>query len=178
MTYLSRTHPIVEGLATYTMDAALDPLLDGAAKRAGVLRTKAVRQATTLLLLRFRYHIVTHKRGEEIPLLAEECQVVGFTGREEQPTWLSSETIEDLLQATPDANVQPQQQTQFIRRTVAQLPVLQPELNRIAEQRGQELLDAHRRVRTAARQTGVRYTVRPQLPPDVLGLYVLLPTIE
>ena len=178
VTYLSRTHPIVEGLATYTMDAALDPFLDGAAKRSGVIRTKAVHQTTTLLLLRFRYHIVTHKRGEEIPLLAEECQVVGFAGREEQPTWLPSEAVENLLQATPDVNVQPQQQTQFISRTVAQLPVLQAALNGIAEQRGQELLDAHRRVRTAARQTGVRYTVRPQLPPDALGIYLLLPVIQ
>lgn len=177
VTYLSRTHPIVESLATYTMDTALDPLLDGAAKRAGVIRTKAVRQATTLLLLRFRYHIVTRKGDEEIPLLAEECQVVGFTGREAQPTWLPSETVENLLQATPDVNVQPQQATQFIGRAVAQLPVLQPELNTIAEQRSQELLEAHRRVRTAARQTGVRYAVRPQLPPDVLGVYLLLPVV-
>jgi hypothetical protein len=177
VTYLGRTHPIVEGLAAYTMDTALDPLLDGAAKRAGVIRTKAVRQATTLLLLRFRYHIVTHKRDGEIPLLAEECQVVGFTGREEEPAWLSSETIEDLLQAAPDANVQPQQARQFMGRAVARLPLLQPALSGIAEERGQELLEAHRRVRTAARQTGVRYTVRPQLPPDVLGLYLLLPVI-
>lgn len=177
VTYLSRTHPIVEGLAAYTMDTALDPLLDGAAKRAGVIRTKAVRQATTLLLLRFRYHIVTRKGDEEIPLLAEECQVVGFTGREAQPTWLPSETVENLLQATPDVNVQPQQAAQFIGRAVAQLPVLQPEINTIAEQRSQELLEAHRRVRTAARQTGVRYAVRPQLPPDVLGVYLLLPVM-
>ncbi len=177
VTYLSRTHPLVEGLATYTLDTALDPLLEGAAKRAGVIRTQAVRQAATLLLLRFRFHIVTHKAGTEIPLLAEECQVVGFTGREAQPTWLPSATIENLLQATPDVNVQPQQAAQFIGRAVAQLPVLQPELNGIAKQRGQELLEAHQRVRTAARQTGVRYTVRPQLPPDVLGVYLLLPVI-
>ncbi|MCI0554959.1 MAG: ATP-dependent helicase, partial [Anaerolineae bacterium] len=178
VTYLSRTHPIVEGLAAYTMDTALDPLLDGVAKRAGVIRTKRVRQATTLLLLRFRYHIVTHRRSEEVPLLAEECQIVGFTGREVQPTWLPSEEVEDLLQAAPDINVQPQQARQLMSRAIAQLPLLQPALSDIAEQRGQALLDAHRRVRTAARQTGVRYAVRPQLPPDVLGIYLLLPVVQ
>jgi superfamily II DNA or RNA helicase len=177
VTYLSRTHPVVEGLATYTMDTALDPLLEGAAKRAGVIRTKAVRQATTLLLLRFRYHIVTRRGDEEIPLLAEECQVVGYTGREDNPAWVSPDTVEELLQAKPDANVPPAQATHFIGRAVAQLPALQPALDEIAGQRGQELLEAHRRVRTAARQTGVRYTVEPQLPPDVLGLYLLLPLI-
>ncbi|MCP4422640.1 MAG: SWF/SNF helicase family protein, partial [Chloroflexi bacterium] len=78
--YLSRIHPIVEGLAAYTMDNALDPLLDSVAKRSGVIRTKGVTQATTLLLLRFRYHIITRRKGgEETPLLAEESQVIGFT---------------------------------------------------------------------------------------------------
>jgi hypothetical protein len=177
VTYLSRTHPIVEGLATYTMDTALDPLLEGAAKRAGVIRTQAVRQATTLLLLRFRYHIVTRRGDEEIPLLAEECQVVGFNGRETNPAWLPAATVEELLPATPDVNVLPAQAAQLIGRAVAQLPLLQAELSAIAEQRGQELLEAHRRVRTAARQTGVRYTVEPQRPPDVLGVYLLLPVI-
>jgi len=44
-----------------------------------------------------------------------------------------------------------------------------------ARVRGEELLDAHRRVRAAARQTGVSHRVEPQLPPDVLGIYIYLP---
>ena len=35
--YLNRTHPIVEGLATFVMDTALDPLGKGVARRAGVI---------------------------------------------------------------------------------------------------------------------------------------------
>ena len=46
-----------------------------------------------------------------------------------------------------------------------------------AETRGQQLLEAHRRVRAAARMKGIQYAVQPQLPPDVLGVYVLLPTV-
>jgi hypothetical protein len=37
------------------------------------------------------------------------------------------------------------------------------------------LLEQHRRVRTAARMQGVSQHVEPQLPPDVLGVYVYLP---
>ena len=175
--HLSRTHPIVEGLATYTMDTALDPLLDSVAKRAGVIRTKAVQQAATLLLLRFRYHIITRKGDEAVPLLAEECQVVGFSGRAERPEWLAADVVETLLQATPDANVPPSQAAQLMGRAVGPLPTLEAALSDIAEKRGQELLEAHRRVRAAARQTGVRYSVQPQLPPDVLGIYLLLPVL-
>ena len=50
-------------------------------------------------------------------------------------------------------------------------------LNEIAERQGKELLEAHRRVRTAARLKGVHHSVQPQLPPDVLGVYVLVPMV-
>lgn len=78
--YLTRTHPIVSGLATYVLDTALDPLGDGVARRCGAIRSRAVSQTTTLLLLRYRFHIITHKGGDEIPLLAEECDLTGFRG--------------------------------------------------------------------------------------------------
>ena len=45
----------------------------------------------------------------------------------------------------------------------------------MARERGEELLAAHRRVRDAAQQRGVRYRVEPQLPLDVLGIYIYLP---
>lgn len=175
--HLTRTHPLVEGLATYTMDTALDPLLDGIAKRCGAIRTRAVDRRTVLLLLRFRYHIVTRRESAEIPLLAEECQVVGYRGSPDVPTWLSVEEAEALLQAQPDSNIAPQQASDQIRRVLDELPRLQDILNQIAQQRGDELLQAHVRVRAAARQRGVRHTVQAQAPPDVLGLYVLLPVI-
>jgi len=44
-------------------------------------------------------------------------------------------------------------------------------------QRGEELLEAHQRVRLATKTRNVRYRVEPQLPPDVLGIYVFLPKV-
>jgi hypothetical protein len=54
---------------------------------------------------------------------------------------------------------------------------VRPRLDEVAEAYGKELLDAHQRVLTAARRSGVIYSIEPQLPPDVLGLYVYLPTL-
>ena len=173
--YLTRTHPIVEGLAAYVMDAALDPLLDGLARRCGAIRTRAVEQHTTLLLVRLRYHILAKKGDDETALLAEDCQLLGFTGTPAAAQWLSSDQAEALLDAQPAANITPQQATAFIQRVVDGFEHLRQPLNEAATQRGQELLDAHRRVRRATRAKGVRYDVRPHLPPDVLGVYVLLP---
>jgi hypothetical protein len=51
-------------------------------------------------------------------------------------------------------------------------------LTELAEARSQALLEAHRRVRLASGQKGVRHTVRPQLPADILGVYILLPVVN
>ncbi len=173
--HLTRTHPIVEGLAAYVMDAALDPLLEGLARRCGAIRTRAVEQRTTLLLVRLRYHILAQKGDDETALLAEDCQLLGFTGAPTAARWLSPDEAEALLDAQPAANITPQQATAFIQRVVDGFEHLRQPLNEAATQHGQELLDAHRRVRRASRAKGVHYDVRPHLPPDVLGVYVLLP---
>lgn len=173
--YLSRTHRYVEGLASYIVNAALDPLQNGRARRSGATRTRAVTTRTTLLLLRLRHHITATRREGENQLLAEECLVTGFRGAPEAANWLAEADAEALLQAEPSGNILPQQAANFVRQVVAGIDHLRPELAQLADERAQELLEAHRRVRSASRTVGVRYDVRPQLPVDVLGIYVLLP---
>jgi superfamily II DNA or RNA helicase len=179
--YLSRTHPVTEGLATIVMDSALDgqTLADGPlpAARCGVIRTKAVRTRTTLLLLRLRYHIITARGEEAIPLLAEDTQLVGFRSAPSSAQWLSRREAETLLDAKPDDNVSDDVARNFIQRVIDEFDHIRPHLTEAAEFHGQELLHAHQRVRTAARRTGVKYSIEPQLPPDVLGLYVYLPVL-
>jgi superfamily II DNA or RNA helicase len=174
--YLSRTHPVVEGLATYLMDAALDALGNGIARRCGVIRTRRVQERTTLLLLRTRYHLITHLAdGRERPLLAEDCHLAAFTGAPASARWLDPAAAEALLAAEPDANVPPDVAADFLRRVVEGSETLKPHLNELALRSGEELLRAHRRVRTAARLRGVQQRVEAQVPPDVLGVYVYLP---
>jgi len=177
MVYLHRTHPWVEALAAYVLDSALDPLVESEARRCGAIRTAAITTRTTLVLLRLRYHLVTRKDDTEIPLLAEDSQLVAFTGSTQNAVWLSAEIAEKLLQAEPSGNIQPQQAQRFIQQVIDGYADLQPHFNEIAVQRGEALLQAHDRVRTAAKWKGVRHRINPQLPPDVLGIYVLLPNV-
>ena len=65
-----------------------------------------------------------------------------------------------------------------IRRVVQGLPDLRAALDAAAETRGQQQLEAHCRVTGAARMKGIQYAVQPQLPPDVLGIFVLLPMVS
>ncbi len=141
VTYLTRTHPVVEGLAAYVMQAALDPLLGGVARRCGAFRTRAVRIRTTLLLVRLRYHIVETRQvsgnlsGLVTEMLAEDCQVLGFTGAPAAAQWLAKDEVEALLNAEPAGNLTTQQTTDFIQRVVDGIEHLQPALTAAAEAR-------------------------------------------
>jgi Helicase conserved C-terminal domain len=174
---LTRTHPVVEGLAGYLLDTALDPQVDSVARRCGVIRTRAITRRTTVLLLRLRFHIITRHGSEAKPLLAEDCLTVAFEGSPVNPTWLEQPAAEALLGARPDANIQPDQASEFIRKVNLDFASLLPRLNEMVRLRGDELLAAHTRVRIAARMQGVRHSVEAQLPPDVLGVYVYLPVL-
>lgn len=176
--YLNRTHPMVEALANYVMDTALDPMLTSPAARCGVLRTRQVERRTTLLVLRFRYHIITVRKEGEIPLLAEECGVMGFQGSPEQAQWIDNPQIERLIRSSPDENVLPDVARNTLTRIAQGLDALMPKLEQEARERAGKLLQDHRRVRTASRITGVRYRVEPHLPPDLVGMYVYLPVIR
>lgn len=173
--YLSRTHPVIEGLASYVLDTALDPAGEGIARRCGVIRTRAVAERTTLLLLRFRFHIVTRAGGEERPLLAEDCAVLGFAGPVHAPRWLGDAAAVQLLDAQPAGNVGPDQAVYFLRQVTEGFASLAPALDQAAQERAHALLEAHRRVRAAARARAT-VNVAPHLPPDVLGIYIYLPS--
>ena len=115
-------------------------------------------------------------RGEGVrQLLAEDCQLLAFAGAPRSAEWLDGETAEAMLAAPPEGNVVPDQAQHFLRQVIDGFDALAPHLDEVARQRGDELLEAHRRVRAAARQSGMRQRVEPQLPPDVLGIYVYLP---
>jgi superfamily II DNA or RNA helicase len=173
--YLNRTHPMVEALAAYVMNSALDPLVEGVARRCGVIRTRQVDRRTTLLLVRFRYHIVTIKAGKESPLLAEECLLLGFSGSPENGEWLKEERAEGLFLVEPEANISPDLASQHLSRITEGRGHLKIKLEEVARHRAEALLEAHRRVRTAARLRGIRHRVEPHFPPDLLGIYVYLP---
>jgi superfamily II DNA or RNA helicase len=177
--YLSRTHPLVESLAAYIMDAALDTTTgnESIAKRCGVMRTSQIERRTTLLLLRVRYHIITTQRGRPAStLLAEDSQVLAFQGSLANAQWIDDKAlIERLLEAPPDGNVYPDQAQQFLHQLLAGHEQLHPHLNQIANQHAQELANAHRRVRLTAQVRGLNSRVEPQLPVDILGVYMYLP---
>jgi len=173
--YLSRTHPFVEGLAAYTADAALDGLAEAPAKRLGVIRTNRVSTRTTLLLLRLRFQL-TDTLGRRGSMLAEEARLVAFRGAPQAAEWLGEEEVEALLAVEPTASITPELQRDALFRIIDGFHCLWPHLEEVAMDRAGELAKSHERVRYALQREGGRAVkVTPELPVDVLGLYVYLP---
>jgi hypothetical protein len=176
VTPIHRTHPMVEGLASYILNSALDREMDGVARRAGVIRTKAVDTLTSLLLLRLRFHIVTTIKKEERQLLAEETLLVAFKGLPQSPEWLDEKEAEKLLSASPAGTVGLDIARQNLELAATGLDALSGHLDQFARRHGEKLLENHRRVRTAS---GARGSYRiDHNPPDILGLYVYLPVVK
>ena len=93
---------------------------------AGVIRTGRVERRTTLLLVRFRYHIITRKGDDETALLAEDCQILAFAGSPQSAEWLSDDQAAALLDADPEANVPVEQAVDFVRKVVDGYDLIAP----------------------------------------------------
>ena len=76
--------------------------------------------------------------------------------------------------AAPTGNIVPEQIHMFLQGVLDGMPHLTSRLNQACDERAEALLTAHRRVRTAAKVRGT-IRVEAQHPPDILGIYVLLP---
>jgi hypothetical protein len=172
---IGRTHPIVDGLATHVIDTALDPLSLSVARRAGVIRTNGVTTRTTALLVRLRYDLRTLTRLGERTALAEEVRVLAFTGATDAATWIAgTDEADRLLDLLPAGNVLPEQATAALERIAVGLDELRPAIERVAAARAADLMTEHERVREVISLRG-KTTVTPQLPVDILGIYVFLP---
>ncbi|MBI4516864.1 MAG: DEAD/DEAH box helicase [Deltaproteobacteria bacterium] len=173
--YLGRNHRFVATLAQFLMEEALTKAGAARATRCGVIRTRAVERLTTLYLLRVRFLV---EQPERTPLLAEEVQVVGQSGVPENPAWLSDDDGLRLLEAAqPDANVPMAEKQELTRRALDGWARVAAALPDRIQQRAEALAEAHRRIRQAVSLKVRGLTVKPQLPPDLLGLLVLTPAV-
>ncbi|MEV4467378.1 DEAD/DEAH box helicase [Micromonospora echinofusca] len=174
---LVRTDPAVVALAGYVLNAALDEQAPGPrpARRCGVIRTRAVATRTTLLVVRYRFHLTLPSRTGTRQLVAEDARLLAFQGAPGNARWLGAEDALALLDATADANTDPGFGERTMARVLAELPAADDHLRAYGEELAAELLASHRRVRSASGEIVRGLTVTVQDRADILGAYVYLP---
>ncbi len=169
---LHRSHPLVSVLAEHLLEDSLSSEHAIAARCAATL-TEEVEVVTTIYLLRLRHQLGYVRRREPFQMMAEETVALAVKGRS-NPQWLSDESVSQLLQCTPSGNLPMEAMQREIRTALDFLAAHPQQLETLATERANTLLDDHRRVREASRDIG-QYSVSPCLPVDVIGVYVLLP---
>ncbi|KIQ64674.1 helicase [Kitasatospora griseola] len=174
---LVRTDPAIGAIASYVLDSALDSNTPGPrpARRCGVVTTDAVTVRTTLLLVRYRFHLTLPSRSGEKQIVAEDARLLAFEGMPARARWLDDEAAAELLAARASANTNPQLARNQIVRTLDGLGELTAHLEEFGDLLAAELDASHRRVRKAGDEIVRGLKVVPQQPADVLGAYVYLP---
>lgn len=175
---LNRTDTTVEAIANFVLESALDSQLQPEhrpARRCAVVRTKAVSTRTTLLLVRYRFHLTLPARSGTRELVAEDLAALAFEGAPAQANWLEPAAAVTLLKATPSGNVPEAQAQTFLGRSLDNLDELRDHLEQHGESLAQRLLESHRRVRQASADIvrGLKVSVEPAA--DILGVFVFVP---
>jgi len=175
--FIHRTHPLVSHLADYLSELAMAGEETQIVARAGAIFTREVETRTTIYLLRLRSRLTIRRTQNDMTraqeMLAEEALAV-MVNRQGEPELLEKADMLRLMQLPVSKNMADEARTRELNRAVDALQHLTPRFDAIAHQRAEAVLADHRRTREAADARG-SYSVQPQLPVDVMGIYVLVP---
>ena len=121
-----------------------------------------------------RLRFLVYERGEDIPTLAEETLVWGYEGLMPDITPVPMDEARKLMDETEaSGNLDASYKQEVIAETTAAWDALQPRLQEMAAERKARLEESHQRIRSLIR--GGRLRIEPQMPPDLLGVLVLVP---
>lgn len=172
--YIGRNSKFVEQLAQLSMSLAFEPK-PGMNKiaRASVIQTDAVQQKTTIV--QFRVRNVIKEVGRKRELIAEEMYLWGYTGNANNRQILNYADCKALLlEAQSVVNISHERQMQIFDEVAQAYASLKQEVQALSEERAMHLVESHSRFKELV--GGRRYeAVHPVLPPDVMGIYVLMP---
>ena len=173
-TLLTRTHPLTATIADAIVEASLDAetLTGLGIGRVGAWPTPAVKRKTWIALLRIRFKLTIQARKERL-LLAEEAALVAF---HDDVIVASGDDARTLLDTPATVDLAPSARDRFIRQALESLPELVAgPIAAFVGEHANDLAEDHGRLRAAAGSAS-RVAVEGVHPPDVIGLFVLLPS--
>lgn len=172
--YIGRNHLFTEQLCQMIISRAFQPSNDPLnIARAAVVRTEAVSTKKTLVQFRVR-NVIKEVNGKR-EIISEEMFLWGYTGSGPEMNTLSYQEAKTLLlEATSASNISLEQQKSIFENEQSLFEEKARTFYQVAEERAQNLVEAHGRFKELV--GGKRYeAVHPVLPPDIIGVYILLP---
>jgi superfamily II DNA or RNA helicase len=171
--YIGRNHRFVEQLCHRIIANSLDPdRTEHRAARASVFSTDEVSTHTTLI--QFRVRNVIREVGKPRDMVSEEMFLWGYQKNAGGIQALDIEACKHLLNTAKAIDLSEQRQKIVFETELQEFKKLHPDFIKVVETRSAELVNAHTRF---SKYLGARRfeAVTPVLPPDILGVYVLIP---
>lgn len=172
--YLGRNHRFVEQLCHFIISNAFEEgnnPYDLA--RTCVIRANEVATKTTLVMFRVR-NVVKEVRSKQ-ESVAEEMYLWGYRGLGDQLETLNfKEARQLLMEAVPTANLSFEMQENILTDELQSFEDKKDIFIEIATERADKLVEAHSRFKALIGGRSYEKST-PILPPDVLGVYVLMP---
>ncbi|MCR5862333.1 hypothetical protein LRS05_09325 [Flavobacterium sp. J372] len=172
--YIGRNHRLIEQLCHYVISNAFEE--EGNRynlARTSVIQTDSVAYKTTLVMFRVR-NVVKEVRSKN-ESVAEEMYLWGYTEANADLQSIDFKEAQDLLaKAIPLSNFPVERQQQLIETELHSFENKKEIFIEIATQRADKLVEAHSRFKTLIGGRSYEKST-PVLPPDVMGVYILLP---
>ncbi len=186
---INRTHALVNHLADFLLESALEGENPRMIARSSVVKTKdpIIKKKTQIILLRLRNRLEITKTIDDEKhtheMLAEEALAVKIEGSGAIEL-IDHDELNTLMGVKVSKDMPLEAKQREVQKAIEQVQAKQDELNTLAKERAKDVKEDHTRVRDAAkarkRQKATKtqrttFTVKPQLPLDVLGVFVLMP---
>ncbi len=171
--YIGRNHRFVEQLCHRIIANSLDKERKGnKAARASVFRTDAVNTQTTLI--QFRVRNVIREVSKQHEMVSEEMFLWGYEQTADGIHAVDIEQCKTLLHTSSALDISTERQEIIFEKELQHFEELHPDFIAVVAKRSDELVNAHTRF---AKYIGAKRfeAVTPVLPPDILGVYVLIP---
>ena len=172
--YVGRNHRFVEQLCQFLLSIAFEPHPEfGRLARVSEVQTDMVQIKTTLIMFRVRNVIKEVASTRES--VAEEMYLWGYRNVNGSTETLNYTEAKNLLNnARVLSNLSPERQEADIALELARFEQIKPQFKQLAEDRAENLVAAHSRFKQLI--GGRRFEkATPVLPPDIMGVYILLP---
>lgn len=173
-TYIGRNHKFTELLCHFLIALSFEPKANyGKIARVCEIQTDSVITKTVLVMFRVRNVIKEVNSSRES--IAEEMYLWGYQsygGNIETLDFITAKNL--LLQSNSLSNLSIDRQQYNIAEELQRFATMKPHFMELANIRADELVAAHARFKELV--GGRRYEkATPVLPPDVMGVYLLMP---
>lgn len=172
--YIGRNHRFTEQLCQFLIALAFEGKDNfKQVARASVIQTDEVSIKTTII--QFRVRNVIKEVASKMENISEEMYLWGFEGSLDQSKELDYEQCKELLfRSRSVRQISLERQKDELGKQLQLFEGRKEQFVELAEKRAKELVKAHGRFKGLV--GGRRYeAVYPILPPDILGVYVLIP---